>query len=334
MSDEYEQADIDEAGEQSQAAGTAMTRADVHVAPAPLTPVRDDRGHRIEAASLISPRGSVETTAAATAIAAMQAQMQLALMNPRDIDLVRQKLHRAMSRFETADKATYSYPRGTTQVVGPSVYLAREMAIHWRNLTTGSAVIEDNDETRTVRVYAWDMETNIRKEMDVSFRKVVERKVGNKTQTYPANERDLLELTNKASAKAERNVLLALMPDDLKRDAVVWAQDTVKKGMTDDPEAVRKKIVTSFGKLGVTPKELEAYLGRPLETLQGKAAVNDLQTLRGVFSRMQEGESTWHMVVLEKAKELGVEGPPPANAQQLAELVAQKAAAATKKKKE
>lgn len=250
--------------------------------------------------------GSVETglsttvaqsteTMQASAIAFARAEMEGAILVakkfPRNEDDARQKLLRSCSRPRFADEVTYNYPRGKQRVIGLSIYFAREAARLWGNIRYGFYVVRDDEDERHVRCWAWDVETNAKVEMDDTFRKLVQRKDDRtgKTSWIVPDERDLRELTGNRAAKAVRNCILALLPEDLKAECEEKAEATLKNEGATDPDAMRKKIVDGFGMLNIPVSELERYLGHKLAV----ATPAELAELRQMWKSLQEGQSTW-----------------------------------------
>lgn len=270
------------------------------------------------------------TALVAASLGTLKLQCEMARAFPRDMKVVKINVHRSCGNYEFADKATYRFPRGNTTVVGASVYLAEELARQYGHMTWGHTVIDDTPESRTLRCYAWDLQANIRKETDVFFLKLVQRKEGKgpnaKTIWVTPDERDLLMLTNLQAQKGVRNMILALLPDDFKRDAISWAAQTVKKGLVDNPDKARQAILIGFARRGIEPADIEALLGKKVE----QATPDDLEYLRSCGVRLKDGDATWDDIRRERAEATGGTPPPPSGASALKAAVADGAAKAKK----
>jgi hypothetical protein len=205
---------------------------------------------------------------------------------PRSEDDARARLLDSCKRQKFADMVRYSYPRGGAQVEGPSVYLAREAARLWGNLRYGFDIVHDDAEIRTVRAWAWDLETNTRRQIDATFKKLIYRKKGG---WQAPDERDIRELTNKQGETAVRNCLLHLLPPDLVDDAIEEALKTLRNDAAKDPAEARKRLVGAFRAIGVTAAELERYLGHGLEVI----TPDEIADLRGVWKSISDGNSKW-----------------------------------------
>lgn len=224
--------------------------------------------------------------ATALAVAEIQGAIVLARKFPRSEDAAFEKLMRACGRQTFAEDAAYSFPRGGADVTGPSVYLAREAARVWGNVRYGLDVIRDDEESRQIRGWAWDMETNTRVSMEDDFKKLIYRKKGG---WIVPDERDLRELTNRRGAILVRNCLLQIIPQDLIEDALKQASTTLKKKSAENPDEARHRLITAFSQVGVTPAMIEEKLGRPLTQCQPA----DIARLRQIYKSIADGNTTW-----------------------------------------
>lgn len=249
---------------------------------------------RVETGMSTTTQHTTETMQA-SAIAMARAEMEGAILVakkfPRNEDDARQKLMRSCSRPRFADEVTYNYPRGGQEVIGLSIYFAREAARLWGNIRYGFYVVRDDEDERHLRCWAWDVETNAKVEMDDTFRKLQQRKdkrSGQTTWVVP-DERDLREITGNRAARVVRNCILALLPEDLKSECEEKALATLKDDGAKDPDAARKKIVDGFGALNIPVSELERFLGHKLAL----STPAELAQLRQIWKSLQEGNSTW-----------------------------------------
>jgi hypothetical protein len=254
-------------------------------------------------------------------MAEVRLAFEMALAYPRNEEEVRGRLMVACNRYTFADKALYKFPRGNSMVIGPSIKLAEEMARAWGHLRWGSSVVADDELTRTVRGWAWDLQANARKEADVIFVKQVQRKQNGQTVWVTPDPRDLLELSNANGSRASRNALLSLFPWDLLEDVKAKCLDTLKAEDKKDPEAARKRLVDAFAAIGVGGKELEAFVDRPLKQL----AADDISELRLVYKGIVDNETTWADAVRVKGEESGLQAPEgtraPRNAREMRDRV-------------
>lgn len=221
----------------------------------------------------------------------IQSAIAIAKRFPRNEDAAFARLMKAAERSSFAEDAAYSYPRGGQAVEGPSVNLAREAARVWGNIQHGLTIIRDDEDTRQIRGWAWDMESNTRVSAEDQFQKLIQRKGknGGPTQWVRPDERDLRELTNKRGAILVRNCILHLLPKDLIEDALERCEATLKKGAQADPDGARKKLILAFGSLNVTPEMLEQRLGHRL----AECSPAEIAELRTIYKSIADGNSTW-----------------------------------------
>jgi len=209
----------------------------------------------------------------------------------RDEDAAFLALMKACKRLSFAEQSSYSFPRGGQQVTGPSVHMARGAARVWKNLQYGLRITRDDDDSRQIQAFAWDLETNVKVTAEDDFKKLVQRKNKQTGQTawVSVDERDLRELTNRRGAILVRNCILQILPKDLIEDAREECLKTVRKGVTDDPESARKRLIAAFGEIYVDPDMLEVFLGHPVN----QCSPAEIQKLRGVYQSIRDGQSTW-----------------------------------------
>lgn len=254
-----------------------------------------DRGHSIEDTGLAvrDDFGAELATSREAALAQHEIQSSLVIAKkfPRNEDQCYQRLMRSCKRTSFADLCEYRFPRGQTNVIGPTVYLAREAARLWGNVRYGADVIRDDDEQRIVRCWAWDMETNTRVSSDAPFKKLVQRKNKNtqRTEWVVPDERDLRELTNKHAAVGVRNCLLQILPRDVIDDARAMSHETKRAGAAQDPNAARKSVIAAFDRINVTVEMIETYLTHPLS----QASPDQIADLRGIWKAISDGQARW-----------------------------------------
>jgi len=205
---------------------------------------------------------------------------------PRNEDAAYGRVMQSCERWTFASMARYSYPRGGQQIEGPSVSLAREVARCWGNIRYGADIVHDDESTRTVRGWAWDVQTNTKETQDSTFRKLIYRKRGG---WQSPDERDLRELTNKHGAVCSRNCLLHLVPPDLIDEALRASKATLERDASKDPAEARRKMIRAFQTVGVTVDDMEEHLGHPLK----QATPAEITDLRAIWKSISDGNSTW-----------------------------------------
>ena len=216
----------------------------------------------------------------------IQSAIVMAKRIPRDEDMAFSKVMKSCLRSPFAEQCAYSFPRGKGQVMGPSVHLAREAARCWGNIRYGLDIIRDDEESRQIQGWAWDLETNTKVSAEDEFKKLIYRKKGG---WIKPDERDLRELTNRRGAILVRNCLLQLLPKDLIEDALGKSSETLSAKVRTDPNKAKKDLILAFGQLSVTPEMLSEFLGHPLD----QSSPSEIAELRTIYRSISDGNSKW-----------------------------------------
>lgn len=259
--------------------------------------------------STLAQSGSI---AAEASIAAVRAQVEarcvMALRNPRDWDLVRQRLLKACDRPGFAESAIYTLPWAKDKhgkpVQGLSIRFAEEAMRSLGNLYPQSRVIYEDGQKRIVSVSVTDLEANVTVEKEVVIEKTVERSsvregqvvlgervnsVGKKTFLIVASEGELTAKQGSAESKAMRTALLRILPGDLQDEAWLRLEKAALNQAAADPSAEKKKMLDAFVSLGVTADEVKNYVGHSLDQLAPK----ELVELRRTYNSVHQGEVSW-----------------------------------------
>lgn len=269
-------------------------------------------------------RSVVETqaqAAAQAAQAAVQARYVVALQRPRDLDQVRVRLLKECRRPSFADVAIYHKPVGNG-ITGPSIRFAEAAIRCMTNILAETTTVYDDRSRRIVSVNVTDLEANVSYPMTITIEKTVERKdkrgrtvVGERINSWgdpvfivEATDDEILNKERALVSKAMRTCALRILPGDIVDEAMHELEKTRRNHAAQDPDAARKKMVDAFASLGVQPSDLKSYLGHDLAT----ASPAQIDTLRGIFSAIKEGETSWKAVVEKaaEAREKGGEAPP------------------------
>lgn len=175
-----------------------------------------------------SQAGSVmEAAQTSREVAEIRSAIQIAKMFPRDENAAYTRIMKMCDRKSLAEQAQYSFPRGGTNVVGPSIRLAEAMAQAWGNIRYGVKELEQKDGSSQMEAFAWDVETNTYRSM--SFK--VEHKRKTKKGTYDLDDpRDIYEMNANQGARRVRACILAIIPGDVVDAAVEACEKTLKSG--------------------------------------------------------------------------------------------------------
>jgi hypothetical protein len=257
----------------------------------------------------------------------VEAKFAMAMHNPRDWMVARQRILDACDRPGFAKAAVYSKPVGGAPIKGLSIRFAEEAARSMGNILVEAPVVFDDDDKQLVRVNVTDLETNTTYTEDVIVTKTIERKklkdgqiaLGTRTNSFgdlvyiiEATDDDLMVKRNALKSKAMRNCILRVLPSDIAEEARARCEETAKDSAAKDPEAERKWIADAFRSLGITVDLLTDYLGVPLS----QATPDQLVELRQVGEAINAQETTWSAVIAAKKagpiEDTGAKAPDPA----------------------
>jgi hypothetical protein len=232
----------------------------------------------------VVPMNATAQTDASRAIAEVQAALVVARANPRDERRAMDRILNACQRPGLAENAVYSYSRGGSDISGPSIRLAEAVAQHWGNLQFGIREIDQRGGVSTVQAFAWDVETNTRREVTFQVKHERHTRSGSTRLTDP---RDIYETVANQGARRVRACILAVIPGDVVDAAVKQCDETLRSKADTSPQAIAK-LVEVFAALGVTKQQIEARVQRRLDAIQPAQVV----ALRKVYASLRDGMSS------------------------------------------
>lgn len=265
-----------------------------------------------------APAETATAALATQARAMVEARYLMALRQPRDLDVVRQRLLKECQRPSFAEVARYRKPIGKG-VEGPSIRFAEAAIRCMTNITVETMTVFDDTEKRIVRVMVTDLEANVPYSQDVTITKTVERlslkqgetplrtRVNSKGQPLyilEATDDDILNKQGALISKAVRTLGLRLIPGDLVDEAMEAILDTQKRRDAQDPDAAKRRLFDAFASQGVSAEQLKEYLGHKGDSLSAK----ELADLRGLYSALKDGEATWREIM--DARQPAADGEP------------------------
>ena len=223
----------------------------------------------------------------------VKAAMVLSRTNPRNENAAYVAIMNACKRPTFEASAMYAFPRGGSQITGPSVALAREMARLWGNIRYGCRVVTEDDTTCHIKGYAYDLETNAYVESEDKFRKLIQRKDKRDgvTKWVPPDERDMRELMNRRAAFLVRNCILQLMPPDFVEDAMDRVQATktadASGQLKEDRAGTIKRMLMAFDEVHVSPEMIAEYLGHAIDDVTDR----EVADLKAIYKSLRDGNS-------------------------------------------
>jgi hypothetical protein len=218
------------------------------------------------------------------AIAEVQAAMMIARANPRNQIDAMDRIINACQRPTLANAAVYTYARGGQDISGPSIRLAEAMAQAWGNVQFGIRELEQRAGESTVQAYAWDVETNTRREMTFQVPHIRHTRSGSKRLEDP---RDIYEMVANQGARRLRACILGVIPGDVVEAAVQQCESTMHANADTSPEAMAK-LLEAFAGYGVTKEQIEKRIQRRIDSIQPAQVV----ALRKVYASLRDGMSS------------------------------------------
>jgi len=217
--------------------------------------------------------------------AEVYAAVLVAQQCPRNVDAARTEMLEACRMTALAERASFRFSRGGTQVSGPSVHLARELARCWGNIQYGVAELrrDDANHQSELQAFAWDVQTNARAAAIFIVPHKRDKKDGPVAIT---DMRDIYESNANAGARRVRECILNVLP--------VWfveeAKETCRQTLTDGGgEPLVKRVATAverFGTMGITENQLAGKMGKA----RREWTPEDLATLTVIYRSIQRGE--------------------------------------------
>jgi len=228
-------------------------------------------------------QGAAANAVAVREVAEVQAAMTIAQKFPRDEKAAMDRILTACTRLSLADSAVYQYSRGGSDVTGPSIRLAEELARGWGNIVCGVTELTRSNGVSECMAYAWDLQTNFRDEKRFQVRHWRDTKSGGYAVR---DERDIYEIIANQGSRRKRACVLAVIPGDVVEAAVKQCEVTLKAKADVTPEALAK-LVERFGEFGVTKEQVEKRMQRRLDSMTPALMVN----FRKIYNSLKDGMS-------------------------------------------
>ncbi len=249
------------------------------------------------------PTDPAAIAAAELARARIQSAYVMALRKPRNPDQARDRILHACKKPAFAEDVEFNKPVGGKQIKGPSIRFAELALKEWGNVWTETQIVYEDDQTKRIKLYVTDMETNLTHSREITLKKTVERKnaqdreiieermntQGNKVYIVKATEDELHNKENALISKALRNEGLRLIPSDITNEAIAISRETMMIKTKEDPDTAKRKILDAFSAIGITPRDLNQYLKHSTEHI----SPIEIEELRGIYRAIKDGEARW-----------------------------------------
>lgn len=217
------------------------------------------------------------------AVAEAMGKLYVAKNFPRDEAKAYDKIIASCVRKSLAESAEYSYPRGGTNIKGPSIRLAEELARAWGNIDYGILELSQREGESEMEAYCWDLETNTISKQKFTVKH--ERTAAGSTRKL-TDQRDIYENNANLGARRLRARILAILPPDLVEDAV----DACRKTLIGDVSKIAERItkmLAEFKKFEVTQKHIEKRINKKVTDLKAE----ELGDLISIYNSIKDGIS-------------------------------------------
>lgn len=172
----------------------------------------------------LQQNGALAMGVASREMEEVKGQIFMAKQFPRNIFQAEQRVLETCKRPALAQVAIYRYPKGGTNVTGPSIRLAEAIAQNWGNLSYGIQELEQRNGESVAKAFCWDLETNVRQEKVFTVKH--SRKAGGKLKQLD-DPRDIYELVANNGARRLRACILGVIPGDIIDKAVQQCNETL-----------------------------------------------------------------------------------------------------------
>lgn len=218
------------------------------------------------------------------AMAEVQLAMDRAWRNPRNEADARTQIIGCCSRLSFAEDAIYTYPRGGETVTGLTIRAAEEFQRIWGNMQAGLKELAYYENETEIQAYCWDLQANNKQE--ITFRSEHKRVTKSNTKIL-TDPRDIYENNANLGARRKRAMILACLPEDLKREAEDECRKTIASGGAGSkPLSERiETLVRAFSKFGVQSAHIETKLGHEYKLMMSDQYVE----LAGIYNSLKDG---------------------------------------------
>lgn len=242
---------------------------------------------QVHASPVPASVGQATAVEQSRAVAEVLAAVQLAQQCPRDVQAALASMKDSCAQKFLAERASFRFSRGGSQVSGPSVHLARELARCWGHLLYGVKEMRRDDVAgeSEMMAYAWDVQSNTRNETVFIVPHKRDRSGGPVKLT---DMRDIYENNANAAARRVRECIFNVLPPWFTEQAKQACRTTLEDG-GGKPIAERvADAIARYAAIAVTEDQLERKLGRKT----GKWTAADIATLIVIYTSISNGEAT------------------------------------------
>jgi hypothetical protein len=218
--------------------------------------------------------------------AATDVQITTAKAYPRDLKkTINDAIVTATIDNETAQACGYDLPRGNKFISGASVHLARILAQCYGNIRVQFQVKHITQKQVIAEAVAWDLEKNYAVKAEV--RKRITDKYGKRFND------DMITVTgNAASAIAERNAILRVLPAAISNKVYKETRNFLAGDMSDESKVLKRRtqaIEYFKNQYGVNEAQICEALG---VNTTNAIKQNEVVRLLGIDQAIKDGDTT------------------------------------------
>lgn len=232
-----------------------------------------------------NPTGVMAQTSMSREMEEVKGQIFMAKQFPRNVFEAEKRIMDSCKRKSLAEGAIYSFPRGGTNVIGPSIRLAEVLAQNWGNISFGIKELEQHPGESVAMAYAWDVETNTRQEkiFTVPHKRVTRKGVQNLT-----DPRDIYELVANNGSRRLRACILGVIPGDIVEAAVNECNKTLQgENVSPLKERLARALNSFKDEFKVTQDMIEERFGYDIYQFSEKNFIE----LVAIFNALKDGIS-------------------------------------------
>ncbi len=253
--------------------------------------------------------------------AKIESRYIMALRQPRDLEVVRQKMLRECSRpsFCAPDMskngssvAIYRVPRGGSKIEGVTIRFAEMAKRCYGHIFVEVTPLGEDETQQIYQVEATDYQNNdggseiviVPKRIERSYAKdsdVVlgrrENSQGKTTFTIVPTDDDLQVKRNALNSKARRNVIMQCIDGWLVEECKAKIRETAAAKDAENPGAAKTAIFDAFASIGVSAVQLNDYLGHA-----DSLSPAELDELRSLYGGIKESYTTWAEIAASKGE--------------------------------
>ncbi|MDH6709795.1 hypothetical protein P3T27_006544 [Kitasatospora sp. MAA19] len=221
------------------------------------------------------------------AVAEVQAAIVVAQQCPRNLATAVAEMRQSCQNYTLAQRSSFRFSRGSGQVSGPSIHLARELARCWGNIQYGLTELRRDDAAgeSEMQAWAWDVQTNTR----TSSTFIVPHKRDTKDGTRALTDmRDIYENNANNGARRVREAIFAVLPAWYIEEAKGLCAQALKGGGGQPLPQRIADARAAYEAVGITLDQLEQKVNRTVD----KWTDHDVAQLQVIYNSIDRGEVT------------------------------------------